>query len=168
MRNVSDKTVEKIITRNFWSVIFSPKSCLLWDNVEKYTASRSHIAIQYGAYALHAGWPRLQAYFFPTLQQCLHESAPMLRSYLACLGLKCNIYQPLDNVSRDACNSCRCIAAYWVFSSNLYSSWNVVVQAFCDKPHDKIWEGIGFFGPRKSRGLTQTLSDNSEILNACV
>jgi hypothetical protein len=102
---------------------------------------------------------------FP-LQQCLQESATMLRyTYVACFGLKCDIYQPLDYVSRDAGNSCRCIAPYWVFSSNLYTSWNVVVQIFYDKPHDKIWGDIGFFGARKSRGHTQNLSVHSEILN---
>jgi hypothetical protein len=40
---------------------------------------------------------------FP-LQQWLNGSASILRyTYVACLGLKCNIYLPLDHVSRDAC-----------------------------------------------------------------
>jgi len=36
MRNISDKTVEKIKTLVLWSVtFFFRKSCLLWDNVEE-------------------------------------------------------------------------------------------------------------------------------------
>ena len=63
--------------------------------------------------------------------------------YVHCLfGLKCNINQPLYHVSRDACNSCRCTVLYSVFGSNLHTSWNVVVQTFCDKPHDKMWGKI--------------------------
>jgi hypothetical protein len=40
IRNVSDKIVQKIKTHILCSITFFRKSCLLWDNVEKYGTAR--------------------------------------------------------------------------------------------------------------------------------
>jgi len=54
------EVVEKIKTDNLFSMTFIPKSCRLWDNVEKTWHSRAGHRWQYSACALCAGYPRLQ------------------------------------------------------------------------------------------------------------
>ena len=85
------KVVEKIQTHVLYSVIFFPKSCLLWANVE--TSCRAGQATwQYGALVLHAGFLRIQTHtqniilIAFLLQQWLQERTSLLRhTYTACL-----------------------------------------------------------------------------------
>jgi hypothetical protein len=58
MRNVSDKSCTENQNTHFMFRNLFPKSCRLWDNVEKILEERgrSQMTIQYGACSLHAGY----------------------------------------------------------------------------------------------------------------
>ena len=63
-RNVSHKSCTGNQNTQFvFSNVFSPlKTCPLWDNVGKYCRAWQSTDRQYGACALHAGYPRLQTH----------------------------------------------------------------------------------------------------------
>jgi hypothetical protein len=61
MKNVSDKRYRENQNTFFCPVTFFRKSCRLWDKVEN-NVERGRPQWQYGPYALHAGYLRLQIY----------------------------------------------------------------------------------------------------------
>ena len=60
MRNVSNKTCRGNQNTFYVQQLFFRKSCLLRDNEEKYCKSRTGHRWKHGAYAVHAGYQRLQ------------------------------------------------------------------------------------------------------------
>jgi len=94
MKNISDKLAEKIKAHILFSITLLRKSCLLWDNLERYCRGgqttydniirRMRIPCwiteatkSYSEYIIFIAFP---------LQQWLHERSSMLRyTYTACL-----------------------------------------------------------------------------------
>jgi len=62
VRNVADKIVQKIKTHILCSITLFPKSCSLWDNVGKCCRAGQDNRWQYGTYAVHGGYLRLQSH----------------------------------------------------------------------------------------------------------
>jgi hypothetical protein len=175
MRNVSDKTVQKIITHILWSVTFIRLPFIR--SRGKLCYSQAGYILQYNmAHMLYVLVDLGYRHIFTMCNTYCFSTATMVarKRHNVTLYVRCLFCSEMWHIPTSwpcferSSNRCRCIAPYWVFSSNLYISCNVVVQIFYDRPHDKIWGDIGFFGARKSHGHTQNLSVHSEILNTSV
>ena len=63
MRNVLDKSLQKIKTHILYSITFFPENLAVYDIMSKNMVEPKgyQMKSQYGAYALHAGYVRLHA-----------------------------------------------------------------------------------------------------------
>jgi len=91
MRNVANKVAEKVKSHNLYSNFFFRKSCLLWDNVERYCREATddymeHARCMLDTYGYRHTLIMCHTYFFTTVTMVTRTRDSMLRyKYIACI-----------------------------------------------------------------------------------